>query len=116
MKKIDWSKSNLLVDSYLNHLHNPDEIPGKFGRTWMEFEAQRLGIVESARDWKFGESHALWYACLIRNNRAYEVNRAEKAVGLVKGRTTLGTIRQLRRGRMRDTVTARMLEEMMLQK
>ena len=116
MKTIDWSKADAWIDSYLAHITDENNIPGRFGRTWLELEAEKVGLVQDGRGWEFGESHAAWYAALIRTGRLRAVNRVEIRVLNRDQRdkpTTQKTINKLRGGRMRDTVTARMLETML---
>jgi hypothetical protein len=115
--KVDWSKSQAWVDSYVSNLMDPNQIPGRLGRTWMECEAQRVGLVNDFRGWKLGESHAAWYAALIRTGMLHKVNRLEKKILRIRrgSRTTLITVRALLNGRLHDTVTAHFLRAMLEQ-
>jgi hypothetical protein len=118
LKTINWTKANAWIDSYVTHITNPNDIPNRFGRTWLELEAEKVGLVQDGRGWKFGESHAAWYAALIKTKRLHKVNSIEKQVlnkNTIGKPTTLSTVRKLLNGRLRDTITASMLQTMLEQ-
>jgi len=115
MQTINWAKADAWIDSYISHITNPNDIPARFGRTWFELEAEKVGLVANGRGWKLMECHAAWYAALIRTHRLHKVNRIEKRLFSQKT-TTLSTVRKLLNGRLRDTATASMLRNMILEK
>jgi hypothetical protein len=118
MKTIDWTKANDWIDSYIAHITNPNDIPTRYGRTWLELEAEKVGLVQDGRGWQFMECHAAWYAALIGTGRLYKVNSLEKQVlnkNQMDKTTTLSTVRKLLNGRSRNTITASMLRSMLAQ-
>ena len=115
MKAIDWTRADEWIDSYVSRLNDPNELVGRIGRTWLEHEAEKVGLVADGWGWEFGESHAVWYAALIKTGRLYKVNSLEKRILNRNQRdkpTTLSTVRKLLKGRLRDTVTGAMLRAM----
>jgi hypothetical protein len=75
----DMSRANAVIDEYLGALADSSKIPGRIGRTWLEFCMERNKMIPDVRKLGFGESHALWYAALVRTKRLREVSRAERA-------------------------------------
>lgn len=112
MKSYDWSKAQSLVDAYLNALQDKHSLC--LGRTWLEVKMAEVGLIESWRDFKFGESHAAWYACLIRTRNIGRVTKAESN-NQRKPSKTAETIRKIRFGRLRGSPTSQYLETMLLQ-
>jgi ribosomal protein L28 len=114
MQTINWEKADAWIDSYVQHISNKNDIPTKYARTWLELEAEKVGLVQNGRGWEFGESHAAWYAALIKTKRLHKVNRLEKEIFRTNNqRTTLSTVNKLLKGRMRDTVAAYLLRKML---
>ncbi len=108
---IDPAKAQSLIDEYLSEINRGTRL-GCLGRTWMEFALQRHGLIEDVRRLKFMESHTLWYACLIITGNVRRVSRAEK-INTVGARKTEWTIRQLRTGRMQQTLAAQILRQIL---
>lgn len=112
MKTPNFTKANDAIDRYLSDLKNEDNLPTKFNRTYHEINMARCGVVADFRGWSFGESHAVWYACLVLTGRVREVSRLETKHGLgLHGFTTERVIRRAFRigTQTFDTVTAQML-------
>jgi len=109
----DFSKARLVVDEYISELTNQNKIPGRIGRTWIEFCMQRSGLISDVRAFRFGESHALWYACIVKSRSLTRVANAENLVFRRRSQTK-ATIKKLIDGRMRDTVTAGYLREFLI--
>jgi hypothetical protein len=113
--KIDLAKANALIDEYIAELTNVDRI-AHVGRSWLEFAFERHGLIADQRKLPVFDSHPLWYACLILTRRVREVSRLEtKHMSTAPGRTTENTIRRLRKGNLRHTVTAPRLEAILEQ-
>lgn len=111
--KIDRQKANAAIDEFLKELRDPNKMPTQVSsRTYVEFLLERHGIIADVRKLKFGESHVIWYACLILTGRVREVSRAETKANLTKapGLTTENTIRRIRKGNLRTTIASPMLE------
>ena len=111
---IDISKADSAVTEYVNELSKDTNIPTRIAcRTWIEFLLERHGVIADVRALRFGQAHAIWYACLILTKRVREVSRLEKQCRLnTFGRTTEGTIRRLLNGNLRQSISAVMLREM----
>lgn len=112
MKTYDWTKAQAVVDAYLDALKENHIL--RLGRSWMEIQMAKLGLVESWRDWQFMESHAAWYACLIRTKSIGKVTKAESD-NQHKPSATSKTIRKIRYGAARGTPVHNLLEEMLAQ-
>jgi hypothetical protein len=117
MKKINWTKANAWIDSYLTHITNPNTIPCRFGRAWLEQEAVKVGLVEDdGQSWEFMESHATWYNALINTGRLYLVINTEKAVsnrGQKGEPTTLDAVRDLLSEEKRNTLAANVFRDVL---
>jgi len=93
--KYDMTKANAVVDEYIAAISDTNQTTGRHGRTWMEFVMQRNGLIPDVRGLALGESHALWYACLLTTKRLREVSRQEIAMRHArKDRTTEMTVRR----------------------
>ncbi len=105
---IDFSKAPQVVAEYERELSREDVIPTKIGcRSWVEFCLERNGVIHDVRALRFSESHAIWYACLIKTGAVRRISRMEKRLRLnVWGRSTEGTIRRMLKGNLRDTIAA----------
>lgn len=118
LKTADFNFSNAraAIEEYLTELARTDRIPTQISnRVWIEFLLERHGIIPDVRKLRFGQSHAAWYACLLKAGSVRRVSRAESAVGLVRpgARSTESTIRRLTKGHQTSTVTGVELNAMM---
>lgn len=93
--KYDLTKANAVVEEYLAAISDTSQRTGTHGRTWLEFVMQRNGLIPDVRSLALGESHALWYACLLTTKRLREVSRKEIAMRHARSdRTTEMTVRR----------------------
>ncbi len=117
MKTADFNFTNAsaAIDEYLRELNRPDKIPTQISnRVWIEFLLERHGILADVRKLSFGQSHAAWYACLLKTGRVRQVSRAESSVFRRPGsRTTESTIRRLTKGDLRSSVTGAVLSDLL---
>jgi hypothetical protein len=112
MKTYNWTKAQAVVDEYMKALEAKH--PLQLGRSWIEIAMARVGLVDDWRGWMFGESHAAWYACLIRTGNITRVTKMESS----KQSNPSGTaksIQKLRKGTLRGSPASRYLEEMLTQ-
>jgi hypothetical protein len=113
--KYDLSKASAVIDEYLRELADPNKIPGRIGRTWIEFCMQRNGMIPDVRNLGFGEAHALWYAALIVTKRLREVSRAERAAMPNQPFKTETTVRRMMKPHTfsHDSLTARYVRDIL---
>lgn len=71
----------------------------------------KAGLVSDWRGFQFGESHAAWYACLIKSRAIGKVTAAESAKQSNPSKTS-ATIKKLR-SKHRNTATGLFLERML---
>jgi hypothetical protein len=116
---IDFSKAGLVVDEYVKAMTNPDPraMPKQISsRSWIEFCLERNGVIKDVRALKLGQSHALWYACLILTKRVREVSRLEKRLLFIRpGGTTENTIKRLLDGDLRSNIGSQLLKDFLAQ-
>jgi len=110
MKTYDWTKARTVVHGYLEALET--QHPLRLGRTWIEASMAKAGLIEDSRFTEFGESHAAWYACIIKCRAIGRVTDAESAKQTHKSKTAT-TIRKIRNGSLRSSPTAALLEKML---
>jgi hypothetical protein len=115
--KYDLAKANAVIDEYLRELANPAKLPGRIGRTWIEFCMERNGMIPHVHGLDFGEAHALWYASLIITKRLCEVARAERAAMPNHQFKTEATVRRMMKPSTRafDSLTARYVRDLLAQ-
>lgn len=114
--RYDLSKAAAVVNEYAAALADPNQLTGRLNRTWIEARLERHGVIPDVRGLSFGESHALWYACLVTTGRVQEISRLEKACGIRTPTTTQTAIRRClspKYSPTRDTVSARLLREIL---
>lgn len=115
MIKYDLSKANAVIDEYVKAIQGPGV--RRFNRVWLEFCMERNGLIPNVRHLHFGESHALWYACLVHTGRVREVSRLEVKTNCCRpGVTTDKTIKKCLSAKWsttRDTLSARLLREIL---
>lgn len=110
----DLTNAKALVDDYIQTLSDPEKIPARCNRTWVEFALERHGIIPDVRGLAFMESHSLWYACLIVTGAVRKVSRLEsKILHPLPGQTTENTIRRIRNGTLRGGIVDRCLSEIL---
>lgn len=113
----DLSKANAAIDEYAAAVRDTSQLPGKHGRTWLEFLLQRNGVIADVRGLAFGETFAIWLACLITTKRVREISRLEKENRHAYGnRTTEALVRRMHkptRPMDRDSLIARLLREIL---
>jgi len=111
LKPPTFEQATAIIDEYLRDLSNPDKTYGQVcSRTHLEAQLVHWGVIPSTRGLMLGDSHALWYACLIITGRVMEVSKAEKAKREKMGydslyqRTTYKTVRDILSGKNRSIV------------
>lgn len=112
MKKYDWSKAKAVVNAYLTALN--DNHPLRLGRSWIEVQMANCGLVQDWRGWQFMESHAAWYACIIRTKSIGKVTKAESEKQS-RPSGTAKTIKKLRFGRLKGSHASVLLERLLEQ-
>lgn len=111
--KYDLTNAQALVEEYCAGISNPDTIPTKYNRCWLEFAMERLGIIPNVRALGLFESHVIWYACLVVTGNVRRVTRLEGQFLFIKpGCCTETTIRKMLKGQS-NSIGAPVLREIL---
>ena len=114
---IDLNAARAAISEYVAALQDPSRLSSTLNRTWMECLLLRHEVVPNASKFSIGESHAVWYACLLKTKQLNGVSRMEVSTRRSRGRTTETTVRRLLdpRSIQGRTITGMMLRELMKQ-
>jgi hypothetical protein len=101
----------------VREIQRPDLPPARIGsRSWIELAMARHGIVPTYKDqFGWGDSNAIWYACLVVTGNVRRVSRLEKQLRMCRQTTTETTIRRMlgRKGILANAISTRYLHEIL---